>query len=398
MIAKKDFEEVYSGDTFKQLSLTTRSLWSLKLLERQECQTLSEMTEKGEKSMKNPDFNLFKNLLFDHFRSNLETFASTTENQEVYAVILDCYATYGTVNMKWNTLDSFENHVRKHYSSYTEDKLYGFSGVKYNVGDFYYEDSIQPKEIKTFNSLYEAKLSEYFDIQNEESLNELTRKFINILIEIINELEPTFSQLNKVDSFIAFIVEHDSDYFHYIKKTVTIQDYYKAFPEIKEYDLYLDRIYSLPIDHQVSHWCDLLSDILIEKDTDETSSYKQMNRNKYDIEDEIKKLGSIAASSVVSLFEIFSGYNPTIDGSNILSNQDTRWLFLSILIDIKNVDEATIDRLKQILIRKNEIDNELQECINIARTLHALDSSRFPEEEYDEGRFRLLNFEEYKVN
>ncbi|WP_196232734.1 hypothetical protein [Paenibacillus polymyxa] len=45
MIAKKDFQGGYSGDTFNQLSLTTRSLWSLKLLERQECQTLAEIQE-----------------------------------------------------------------------------------------------------------------------------------------------------------------------------------------------------------------------------------------------------------------------------------------------------------------------------------------------------------------
>jgi ribosomal protein S18 acetylase RimI-like enzyme len=38
------FGEVDSGDTFNRLSLTTRSLWSLKLLERQECQTLSEIS------------------------------------------------------------------------------------------------------------------------------------------------------------------------------------------------------------------------------------------------------------------------------------------------------------------------------------------------------------------
>ncbi|WP_438348001.1 hypothetical protein ACP8HI_20440 [Paenibacillus sp. FA6] len=45
MIAKKDFQGGYSGDTFNQLSLTTRSLWSLKRLERQECQTLAESLE-----------------------------------------------------------------------------------------------------------------------------------------------------------------------------------------------------------------------------------------------------------------------------------------------------------------------------------------------------------------
>ncbi|MBU5672208.1 HEPN domain-containing protein [Paenibacillus sp. MSJ-6] len=56
MIAKGDFREVDSGDTFNQLSLTTRSLRSLKLLERQECQTLDEINLKGTDKMSNNGF------------------------------------------------------------------------------------------------------------------------------------------------------------------------------------------------------------------------------------------------------------------------------------------------------------------------------------------------------
>ncbi|MCL6660071.1 hypothetical protein [Paenibacillus amylolyticus] len=37
LVTKRDIEEVYSSDTSNQLSLSTRSLRSLKPLERQEC-------------------------------------------------------------------------------------------------------------------------------------------------------------------------------------------------------------------------------------------------------------------------------------------------------------------------------------------------------------------------
>lgn len=348
--------------------------------------------------MKKIDFNLLKSLLLNHFRNNLEKFAITTENKEVYAVILDCHATYGSVNMKWNTVNSFKKYTDKHYSSYTPDRLLSFRGVEYNVGDFSYEDSKQSEEINEFEQLYEALLSEYFDSEDEDSSNELSQKFINTLVEIIYELAPTFSQLNKTDDFIAFIVEHDSDYYEYIKKTVTIEDYYKAFPEIKEYDQYLNTIYSIPKEEQVTHWCNLLYEFLIESDTDVTRSFKQMYRYEFDVEGEIIKLGSTAAGNVVTLFEIFSGYIPAVDGSVIQYTESTRWTFLSILMNIKSADEATINRLKEILIRKYELDNEMQECINIARTLHALDPLRFPEEEHDERRFKLLNFQKYKDN
>ncbi|SFS40892.1 DUF4303 domain-containing protein [Paenibacillus sp. 453mf] len=182
--------------------------------------------------MKSPDFSLWKSTLLNHFRNNLEEFATTTENKEVYAVILDCHATYGSVNMKWNTVDSFKKYVEKYYSSYTSHELLGSRGVEYNVGDFSYEDSKQPEEINKFEHLYETILSKYIDREDEESSNELTQKFINTLVEIINELTPTFSRLNKTDNFISFVVEHDSDYYEYINRNVTLEDYYKAFPEV----------------------------------------------------------------------------------------------------------------------------------------------------------------------
>lgn len=348
--------------------------------------------------MKKLDFNMYKSLLIDHFRTNLENFAKTVNNKEVYAVVLDSHATYGTVNMRWNTVFDFEKRVEKFYASYTEDRLNGISGVKYSVGDFYYEDSIQPNEIKTFGLSYDETITNYFDNEDDHSLNELMEKFINVLVEILDELKPTLSLLNKTDNFIAYIVEHDEDVDTYIRRTVTIEEYYRAFPEIKEYDHYLEIIYSLPKEKQVIHWCGLLSDFLSERDTEEVRLFKQMYRTEFDVEGELVKLGSIAADNVVNLFEVYSGYIPTGNGTIIQSTENTRWTFLSILIEIKSAEEGTIERLKNILIRKYEIDNEMRECVNIARTLHALDSSRFPEEEHDKGRLRLLNLHEYKAN
>jgi hypothetical protein len=267
--------------------------------------------------MKNLDIDLWKSTLLNHFKYNLEKFSITTENKDVYCLILDCHATYGNVNLKWNTLDSFKKHCNKHYSSHTSDKLLGFRGVEYNVGDFSYEDTEQPELINEFEQLYEAKLWGFFDDEDEESSNELTQKFINALVEIIFELTPIFSKLNKTSHFISFIVEHDSEYYEYIKKTVTIEDYYKAIPEVKEYKQYLSRIYSTSEEEQVTHWSNLLYEFIIGNETEGIRLLKQMYRHEYDIAEEIIKLGVIASSEVVTLFEVFSAYTPSIDGQII---------------------------------------------------------------------------------
>lgn len=346
--------------------------------------------------MKDINFKLYKELLFNHFRRTIEDFAATAENKDVYAVVLDAQGSYGFVNMKWNTISSFENTVEKTYSSYTQDRLYGFRGLKYSVGDFTYEDFVQPQEIKDFSYSYETLLSQYFENEEDAAYLELYQKFIDILIEVVNELKPCFALLDKTDHFIAYVVDHDEDDFKYMMRTVSLDEYYTTFPEIRDYEQYVHNIYRMSEESQIAHWCALLSDFLLEKDSEEVRKLKQMYRYRYDVEDEIKKLGSIATSNIVSLYEIFSGYIPSVDGSIIKSSPLTRWTFLSMLLDIKCADEGTIERLRQILVRKYQIDNESQECINIARTLHALDPSRFPKEEHDERRVKLLNFQEYQ--
>ncbi|MNP21580.1 hypothetical protein D3C76_1142040 [compost metagenome] len=162
------------------------------------------------------------------------------------------------------------------------------------------------------------------------------------------------------------------------------------------YDVQLEKIKKSSIADQVSYWSDLLVDFLLDRNTEEVEKMKSMYRSKYDAEDELIKLGHHASDHMVTLFEIFSGYRPLPDGSHVESDSHTRWTFLSILIDIKSAEQRKIHRLQQVLTRKYEVDNQLQECINMARTLHELDPTRFPEEEHDERRHTLINYQDYK--
>lgn len=335
--------------------------------------------------MKKVDLTRFKIILYKHFKHTLKKFAATRDNKDVYAVILDCHATYGSVKLKWNTLDSFEQYAAKYYSSYKQDQLFGFNGLKYSVGDFCYEDKAPPAKLSKYETLYENNQFEYFEQEQDAELEELTESFIDMLVEIIHELKPEFDKLNKTDNFIAYIVEHDSNDHQYIKRTVLLEEYYRAFPEIKHYEQYLDTIYALPKEDQVTHWCNVLDHFSKEVVTEETKRLELLYRSKYDVEAEIIKLGAIAASHIVALFDSYSD-----------SDEHTRWTFLSILIDIQDADEATLERLKQILITKYEQERKGNEIINIARTLHALAPLRFPEEIHDDGRLNLLNFEQYK--
>lgn len=83
LIAMKDIREVNPGDTFNQLSLTTLSLRSLKLLERQECQTLYAIEVKSKKH-KTKNSKKWENELCS-FVGGLEAFSKA--KGEVYLIL-----------------------------------------------------------------------------------------------------------------------------------------------------------------------------------------------------------------------------------------------------------------------------------------------------------------------
>lgn len=351
--------------------------------------------------MSSISFDTYKSILLEHYRANLEQFAATADNKNVYAVVLDAHATYGSVNLKWNTLHSLDHTVQEYYSSYSPDRIHGFNGLKYSVGDFYHYDSNAPEEIDNFALWYADKLSELYEDEDETgdtgesaAYKEMAGTFINLLVEVIEELRPTFKLLNKTDNFIAYLVEHDEEDMAYIRRTVSLEDYYKAFPEIREYDVYKEKISSWPKEKQAEHWCTLLKDILLKQSSEETAKLQAMYRDEFDVRDELIQLGAPAAGEIVHLYQQLCGYKPTEDGSIL---QGDGWICLYTLMDIDGSDEEAISQLQQVLIHKYEVDKAYQECINIARTLHALDATRFPEEEHDENRTRLTNFEAYKL-
>ncbi|HEY2491823.1 MAG TPA: DUF4303 domain-containing protein [Paenibacillus sp.] len=111
-----------------------------------------------------------------------------------------------------------EKIINEHYSSYSKDRIYGFRGVKYNVGDFYFEDMKPPKEFSEFESLYEDTVSELFDNEDELGGFSLASDFINTLVEVVKELQTSFNLLDRTEDFVSFVVDHDTDEVEHMKR------------------------------------------------------------------------------------------------------------------------------------------------------------------------------------
>lgn len=315
----------------------------------------------------------FKETLLKHCKTTIEEFAKTPQNKDVYVFVLDSNFAYGDVLIRWNTLEGLAHTLTFDcYKDYTDERVYGYNGLKHSVGDFRYEDGSND-ELVEFMRKYSEAIEELWD--NDQETEHLVNSFSNTLIEVVQELSPHFELFDTTENFIAYISDHDEDLFKYIKKTVSDEQYYKAFPEIKAYEEFKRDLEKTPLDNQIAFWCQAIVDFELNIESDNVKTLKKMYRHKFDVSDQIEYLGQPAVSSVITLLEMFLGYRPFYNGEQVKLDP---WTCQSIILNIGKADEHEIQRIKSILARQREEGNEHQ-ANNTERVLNTIDPERFPE-------------------
>jgi len=181
--------------------------------------------------MKNAiNYKEYKEYLLKHAIDVIDKFSKSTDNKDVYALVLDAQSCYGTVLIKWNTYKGLNETLKQDcYQGKTKEQIYASNGLKYSIGDFYYEDpancsELAELELKYYNFMIEDVVDEVY----EHNCNQ----YINTLIEVLLDLKPHFEQLNRTEEFIFYVVDHDEDDNKYIRKTVDEESFYKAFPDL----------------------------------------------------------------------------------------------------------------------------------------------------------------------
>ncbi|MCM3631655.1 DUF4303 domain-containing protein [Paenibacillus glycanilyticus] len=320
------------------------------------------------------DFDHYKQTLLKHCQNTIEEFAKKPENQNVYSFVLDAEATYGGIYVRWNSLDGLAHTLTFDcYKNYSDERVYGFRGLKHSVGDFRFEDA-KNEELWDINNQYGAVLDQLWDKDDEgEEGNRYIKKFMNMLIEVVGELSSSFDLFNKTEDFIAYVVEHDEEWDAFIHKTVSKEQFYKAFPEIKAYEEFKADISRRPIQEQVDFWCQTYIDFKIENPTEHVMALKKLFRYDFDIKDQLVSIGKSAVPTVVTLLEkIVNDHSTSTDEKVNLAP----WICQSILIDIGTADENDIQRLITILANQRESNDS--NASNTERILTAIDPVRFP--------------------
>jgi hypothetical protein len=151
-----------------------------------------------------------EDILFRSSLKILQEFSKTKNNKDVYVVVVDITTENLDLFVYINTILG----LNKIYEHYGKDE-----SLKYAPGDFEYMyiDEI-PEEARWLSKIYSAifygwnlpELQEDIAVKNEFFDNEI----IKIGLKVTEKLEKETYILNKIDDFIMFYCDHDTDYFY----------------------------------------------------------------------------------------------------------------------------------------------------------------------------------------
>jgi hypothetical protein len=159
----------------------------------------------------------------------INDFANSDENKDVYAFVIYSNPTYGELLVYWNTLDSFQKYIDKHYPHWTYKQIYGDGGLLFSVGDFSYQAFDFSERTEEFIEKYVPIIES--DLEENEWWN-YYNGFVKAQINVIDKLKNEFQLLNKTGDFIAYVIDADKWDHELMSMTVPENSFKKLFPNL----------------------------------------------------------------------------------------------------------------------------------------------------------------------
>lgn len=151
-------------------------------------------------------------LLFEECKTNIKKFIKSENNKNVYVFAIECDPEdTGICNICINTLDGFKEVLSKYYKDYSNEDLYGITGVKYNTGDFIFRIKLENQELRKMFNDY-ARFIQSLDIDLEKDLKVYNIQYELLLssaVSVVNNLSNDLYSLNQTDDFITFVTTYD---------------------------------------------------------------------------------------------------------------------------------------------------------------------------------------------
>lgn len=159
------------------------------------------------------------NEFYQCIRDALIEFSKTPNNQNIYAMALDCDSSVGDTWLRFRNRAQFNEHIpeyKKYFEKWGEGwEVYGLHGSEYSVGDFEFIDYNKTKLVKHFTDSYYYYSSGDDYWGEDEPIEDIEENYEDIFWEMvretINRLKNEMSELNIniEDDFIFFYCDHD---------------------------------------------------------------------------------------------------------------------------------------------------------------------------------------------
>ncbi|WP_294372532.1 hypothetical protein [uncultured Clostridium sp.] len=187
------------------------------------------------------DIKKLKENFFYCVKEELNKFAKTKENKDVYAIVFDCDNSVGQVVIRAGNIKRYKESLidfDKYADMYEPYGKIGIRGYKYSVGDFdFIEVTFNEYVTKFFDIYYYVMTGEepYYDYEDEdyeeETVIDVTLEmkqdykifFEELILDCINKLKNVTENIDKTDDFIMYMCYHDcsdEDAEELMKKTV----------------------------------------------------------------------------------------------------------------------------------------------------------------------------------
>ncbi|MDS0527571.1 DUF4303 domain-containing protein [Clostridium sp. SHJSY1] len=171
-----------------------------------------------EKNIYIVDEDRLEEMLLEDCKKKIIEFSETKYNKDIYALVLEVDSDVGQIGISINSIAAYENRVANTYSNYSQDRLNGISGVKYNAGDFcyrFFDDLIYNSELKEILNAYYCIRAEHpiLDVTKPIALkNNIFDNGLSLIgINILNRMQDVVNALDCTLNFIAFVSLGDMD-------------------------------------------------------------------------------------------------------------------------------------------------------------------------------------------
>ncbi|WP_105620079.1 DUF4303 domain-containing protein [Vallitalea okinawensis] len=361
----------------------------------------------------------------------IEKLRTSDDNDDIYAFALDVDEDYGTIVIAVNSESLLSARIQEVYPTYTEERINGVSGLKYNTGDFsltYPADNMSENLKVLSNTYYDVLVNADYS-RYEKQIFQYKCKFLETMVSVLDGISGAFSKLNTTDDFIYYVIQHDvseEDILSLMRRTNSCNRINSIFPEFEGFDSFkLDITSSMSKHEQVKYWIQCYLDFMMEHESQSVRRLHKLKKNRFDVKNEIIDLGEYSIDELLILAErygrelehTFEWLIPMKERLKLLRTwtdeekkiYTSRTIegelavdFLMMIKEIGRVDAATTQRLYNLL---NDVFQKNREFRRnglvipvIARTLHTIDPTKYPEPVIGSSDNKLVNYKEFGLS